>query len=495
MLPLVVVIPIGIAFLISFLGKYYKKLSDILATVACISLAILSFLIFYELRTMNYEPLVYKIGGWLPSIGISMVVDGLTAVMLIVVNVIALISVLFSVSYMEKYTDKWKYYALFMMMLTSMNGLIVTGDIFNMYVFLELGTISSCVLIAFGTEQDELEASFKYMVLGTVASTFILLGIAILYSYYSTLNMSDISLAVSKGSSTIVITFLTLLFVVGFGLKAAIVPFHAWLPDAHPSAPAPISAMLSGVLIKSLGVYALVRILFNVLGVVGSNILIILGVISMVVGGFLAIYQKDLKRMLAYSTVSQVGYIVFAFGLGTPLGIFAGLFHLINHAFAKFLLFLNAGAVVYATDERNMENLGGLREKMPVTAATSLVGSMSISGVPPFGGFWSKLFIILAAVQAKEFTAAVIAILISIITLSYYLKLQKQTFYGKLSERWQDVKEVPLTMCIAMIIPAVICAGLGLLLLPQIKIVFLDPAVGVLANGLEYGSIVLQNIK
>jgi len=269
MIPLFVIIPLATAFIISLAGKFYKSISDILANLACFILVVLSFLVFYILYLLDYMPLVYKVGGWIPPIGISMVVDGLTIVILLVVNIVALMSVVFSISYMEKYTDKTKYYTLFMLMLAGMNGVVITGDMFNLYVFLEIGAIASYALVAFGTEHEELEASFKYMVLGSVASLFILLGIAILYSYTSTLNMADISQIIIVNRNPVVIGFTSVLFLVGFGLKSAIVPFHAWLPDAHPSAPAPISAMLSGVLIKSLGVYALIRIIFNVLGVDG----------------------------------------------------------------------------------------------------------------------------------------------------------------------------------------------------------------------------------
>ena len=189
---------------------------------------------------------------------------------------------------MEKYTAKDKFYTLFLLMLAGMNGVIITGDMFNLYVFLEIAAVSSYALVAFGTEHEELEASFKYMVMGCIASSFILLGIGFLYSFTSTLNMADIShVLVQKGKSNIV-PFVSALFLTGFGLKAALVPFHWWLPDAHPSAPAPISAMLSGVLIKVLGIYALVRILFNVLGLGDAKsvlyILMILGTASMIIG-------------------------------------------------------------------------------------------------------------------------------------------------------------------------------------------------------------------
>ncbi|GAI38463.1 unnamed protein product, partial [marine sediment metagenome] len=177
-----------------------------------------------------------------------MVMDGLTSFMLVTVNLIAFLVTIYSISYMEKYTAKDKFYTLFLLMLAGMNGVIITGDMFNLFVFLEIAAISSYALVAFGTEHEELEASFKYAVMGCLASSFILLGIALLYSFTSTLNMADISRTLIERGDNKIIFFVSTLFLMGFGLKAALVPFHWWLPDAHPSAPAPISAMLSGVL-------------------------------------------------------------------------------------------------------------------------------------------------------------------------------------------------------------------------------------------------------
>ena len=185
--------------------------------------------------------------------------------MLLVVNLVAFLVAFYSISYMEKFTDKPRFYCLFLLMVAGMNGVILSGDMFNIYVFLEIAAISSYALVAFGTEKDELEAAFKYQVLGTVASCMILLGIAILYSLTGTLNMADIANVLAKNPSPNILIMVTGLFIMGFGLKAALVPFHAWLPDAHPSAPAPVSAMLSGVLIKALGIYAMIRILFNII--------------------------------------------------------------------------------------------------------------------------------------------------------------------------------------------------------------------------------------
>jgi multicomponent Na+:H+ antiporter subunit D len=274
------------------------------------------------------------------------------------------------------------------------------------------------------------------------------------------------------------------LFLAGFGLKAAIAPFHAWLPDAHSSAPSPVSAVLSGVFIKTLGIYAMCRVFFNVLGPSGGLLwaLMMLGTLSMAAGALLAIAQTDIKRMFAYSSISQIGYIAFALGIGTPLAVFGALFHLFNHAVFKSLLFFNAGAIEYCTGERSLDRLGGLNKKLPVTGWTSLAASMGISGIPPLAGFWSKLIIIIAAVQAGHFILALIAVLASIITLAYYMKFQSFAFLGGLNEAWTNIKEAPLGMKLPMLILALMCLAGGLLLVGSFRS-FLDSAVNVLLSG------------
>ncbi len=494
MLPLFVIIPLGAAFLISLLGKKIEKIPDVLANSATLILLALSLHSFVLVKA--YKTLVYKVGGWIPPIGICMVLDGLASFMLITVNLVSFFVAVYSVNYMRRYTDKWKFYTLLMLMLAGMNGIIITGDLFNLFVFLEIASIASYALVAFGTEAEELEASFKYAIMGSVASSFILLGIAMLYSYTSTLNMADMANILTQKSQTGILPFVSVLFLMGFGLKAALVPFHAWLPDAHPSAPAPISAMLSGVLIKVLGVYAMMRIFFNVLGVsqAVSSIIIFLGVVSMLIGVFLALAQWDFKRLLAYHSVSQIGYVILGLGLGTPFGILGGLFHLFNHSVFKSLLFLNSGAVVYALHTRDLQDMSGLRQRMPVTANTNLVASMSIAGIPPFNGFWSKLMIILGCIQTGRFGYALCAVAASLLTLASFMKVQKYAFFGKLNEKWETVKEVPLAMRFSMIGLAVICMAGGILILPVFK-PFLQLAVDVLMAGREYAQAVFAAVR
>jgi multicomponent Na+:H+ antiporter subunit D len=243
-------------------------------------------------------------------------------------------------------------------------------------------------------------------------------------------------------------------------------------------------------------VYAISRIFFNILGITDKvlEVFIALGIISMVVGAFLAASQNDIKRMLAYSTISQIGYIIFALGIGTPLAILGGIFHLFNHAIAKSLLFLNAGSIEHATGRRELDKLGALNSKLSFTSNTNLIGAMSISGIPPFAGFWSKLIIIIAAIQAGYVWLSAVAIVVSIVTLVYYLKFQNAIFFGRLQEYKNGIKESSLTMKLAVVVLAFICLSGGLLLLPEAK-VFLTQAVDVLVSGIKYKDSILGALK
>ena len=490
LVPWVIALPLGMGFLLPLVPKRRRRVADLLANLTMLA-------VVYMAVSLIGDRAVYQVGGWAPPIGINLVLDGLSALMLLVVAVVSLGATLFSVRYMDLYTGRPKYYSLFLLMVAGMNGAILSGDLFNLYVFLEIAAIASYALVAFGCEEKELEASFKYAVLGSVASGFILLGIALMYSMFGTLNMAHMSrklaVAGAVGAGHQVATFSLLLFIAGLGLKAALVPFHAWLPDAHPSAPAPISAMLSGVLIKAIGVYALVRVAFDVFGLTPqlSMTLMVLGSLSMLVGVFLAIGQWDYKRLLAYHSISQIGYVMLGIGLATPLGIVGGLFHLVNHAIFKSLLFLTAGAVEYRTGTRQLQEMGGLARRMPVTANTSLVASMSIAGVPPFNGFVSKLIIILACVQAGRYGFAACAVLVSVLTLASFMKVQKYAFFGTLKARWEHLREVPVLMCASMVLMAVLCLASSLLILPGVRKATLDSAQEALSNRRQYVTSVL----
>lgn len=502
LIPLFVAVPLAGAFLIMIAGRFIRHFDKILASLLLLFLVLLSF---YFLFNTGENVFVYKVGGWEPvnsvPIGIYLVLDAFTVIVLTVINLIGFLSVFYSISYISRYTSENYFYALFCLMVAGMNGVVISGDLFNIFVFLEISAISSYALVAFGVEKDELEATFKYQVLGGLASFLILFGIGFIYWKTKTLNIADVRMVLSNGHDNKYFLLVQILLLSGFGLKAAIIPFHAWLPDAHSSAPSPISAMLSGVLIKAVGIYVIIRLFFNMFAITeGLSVLITtLGTLSMVVGVFLAIGQWDIKRLLAYHSISQMGYVVLSTGIGmlliargikyevAALAIAGGIFHLINHAAFKGLLFLNAGAIEYSTGTRNLNEMGGLAKAMPVTSATSFVASLSISGIPPFNGFFSKLIIIIAAIMAHFYLLAALAALVSIITLASFMKFQRYAFYNSNPDvKLSSVKEVPLPMIFSMVILALVCIILSLLALPGIREAILTPAADILMDPSKY---------
>lgn len=504
LIPLFIIIPLATAFIIPIIGKMTNYFAKSITPIILFILCFLSISLLF-----SSEQGSYIVGGWQPvddiPIGIYLVLDGFSKIVLCIISLIGFLVSFYSVAYISKYTSENNFYALFCLMIAGMNGVVLSGDIFNLFVFLEVSVIASYALVAFGVGKNELEASFKYQVLGNIASFLILISIALLYWQTKTLNIADISDVLQTKDDSVFLLFTQILLIAGFGLKAAIIPFHAWLPDAHSSAPSPVSAMLSGVLIKAVGVYVLIRLFFNMfvfnyeIGVA----ITVLGTLSMIIGSLLAINQWDIKRLLAYSSISQIGYIILGFGIGmmvlsrggkesvAVLAIAGSLFHMVNHSVFKGLLFLTAGAVEYRTNTRDMNQLGGLSENMPITSTASLGASLSISGIPPFNGFFSKLIIIIAAIQAKFYLLALLAVIVSIITLAYFLKFQKSVFYGK-NKNFKNIKEVPFAMSFSMIVLVILCIGLSVLAIPSVREVVLDQAVNSLIHMDKYINLVMH---
>lgn len=506
LIPLFVGIPLAGAFLTMILGYIKRNACKYFTTVILLLLASLSIVSLINIHSFAD---VYKVGGWEPvngiPIGIYMVLDCFSIIVLCIINLIGFLASFYSISYIKRYTSEHYYYSLFCLIIAGMNGVVLSGDIFNIFVFLEVSVISSYALVAFGVGKQELEASFKYQMLGDIALFLILVSIGLIYWHTKTLNMADIREIFRSGYDRNFYFFTQLLILSGFGIKAAIIPFHAWLPDAHSSAPSPISAMLSGVLIKAAGIYIIIRLSFNMFVITREIgiILMSLGTLSMAGGVVLAIGQWDIKRLLAYHSISQMGYVIMSMGIGMTLlakgikyevavlAVTGGLFHLINHAVFKSLLFLNAGAIEYRTATRNLRKMGGLSRLMPVTSSTSFIASMSISGVPPFNGFFSKLIIIIAAVLAGYYLLAIFAVIVSILTLASFLKFQKYAFFRSTgSNKTGEIKEVPAPMMISMIILGLMCIGLSLLVIPILRENILIPAVRVLVDPDYYSSLV-----
>lgn len=348
--------------------------------------------------------------------------------------------------------------------LTGMNGVVLAGDLFSLYVFLEITAVASYILIAAEKGANAFEGAFKYLIMSAVATALILSAIALLMLTAGDLSYANIKLAVNFSPHSHIVLAAVAMLSVGLLIKGGLIPFHGWLPDAYSAAPAAISVLLAGIVTKTTGVYTLLRIFTSVIVLTPSveNLLLFVGAASMLVGALAALGQSDFKRMLAYSSISQVGYMALGLGAGTALGIAGAIFHLFNHAIFKSLLFVNAAAVEQQTGTRDMNRLGGLAEKMPVTGGTSAIAFLSTAGIPPLAGFWSKLIIIVALWQTGHTAYACLAILASLLTLAYFLSMQRRVFFGKLVAGFESLKEANAWILIPACVLALITIGIGI---------------------------------
>lgn len=466
------------AFLIALFWKKSKKISGI----ACLSFSILVLICVFILRKVVVlnERIIYYVGGWKIPLGITLMVDFLSLIFLIVLNFILPVICWFSLTYIEKYVKSSYFYILFSLISAGLNGILISMDFFNIYVFLEISSIASYILVAFGLKTEQLEASLKYTMLGFIGSTFILIGIGLILGKTGTLNIADF-MVVAKDMDKIELWFIVGLLISGFALKAGLFPFHFWLPDAHSLAPSPVSALLSGLFIKVAGLYPLLRITSNIFTMFteGKILMIGLGLSSMIFGSLMAIDQTNIKRTYAYSSISQMGYCAVAAGIGGYWGYLGAILHFIFHSLSKTLLFLNSGAIENKYKTTKIDELKGLEDKMPYTTATGFIGMLSISGIPPFGCFWSKLIIIISAIKSHYYGIAFICICVSIITLGYFLKLGRNIFYSK--DENTETGEVGFNLLMPMVLLSILIFFSGFVFSSPLKI-YIDKAVSVLEN-------------
>ena len=424
----------------------------------------------------NGEIIAYWMGGRVPAggyaIGIALEVDALSLFFALLVSVAVFVSGVYSIQYMRHDDNEREYYTLFLMLGGGVMGLVLSGDLFNMFIMVEILTFAAVALTAFrNTAKGALEAAFKYLVVGSIGSTCILVGTSMLYAQAHTLNLAQLAQVIPGNLNTATKVAFALLFV-GFGTKAFIVPFHPLAADAHGAAPASISVMISGVLTKS-GIYGIIRLTYFLFQTMNLGtmqfLLVFIGSLSMFVCVTMALAQHDFKRLLAFHSISQIGYVLTAVGLCTALGVSAGLYHAMNHTLFKGLLFLAAGAVLHETGTTDLGKLGGLSKKMPHTTVLFLIGAFSISGIPPFNGFASKWMIYQATYQkAVEsgnigfLLVTIIALVTSVLTLASFVKVSQSVFFGQLPKELENVKEVPFGMRFAMAIFALLCVLTGL---------------------------------
>jgi len=396
--------------------------------------------------------------------GACLDIDMLSIFMALIYVMIGLLAAAYSVKYMERDTGLTEYYTLLLGMVAGMMGVTFAGDFFTLFVFWELMSLTSYALVAFRKERwAPIEAGFKYLIMSAAGGATILLAMSFLYGMTGTLNFADIATGLGSVASNEWLFVTLTLIIVGFGVKAAIVPFHTWLPDAHPEAPAPISALLSGVLVPT-GAYALIRVLLLVFGSIQSvwqMTLLVFAVLTMFVGNLMALLQDDIKRLLAFSTIAQMGYILFGFSIASQQGLTGSLFHIMNHAIMKSLLFLCAGAFVHQVGTRDLRKLEGIRQTMPVTSMLLAIGAVAIAAIPPLNGFWSEWMIVLAGIEAEMLPYSALMIINILLSVAYYLRLIYVIVLKEPTPVSKKATEVPLSMLIPIIILAALCIIIG----------------------------------
>lgn len=416
------------AVLAALAGEWRPQLARAIALAAVLTSTALAFVGL--LHVLDHGPIVNQLGGWPPPIGIEYVFDSLSAYIALVVGIIGSFVVAYPprAGFGIELRPRVPLYPLVLLLLGGLMGVTVTGDLFHLFVFLEIYAIASYALVSLGGPRASF-ASLRYLIFGTIGSGLYLLGVGFLYFMTGSLNMADVSslLVGLEGNETVLAALA--LIVVGLGVKMALFPMHVWLPEAHSYAPPAVAALLAAVQVK-VAAYALIRILYGVFGVDWvtvqvpvTELLTWFGAAGVVVGSVMAIRQRDLKRLLAYSTVAQLGYLGIGIGLGSQLAIVAALFQVLSHAVMKSCLFFIAGGIIDRTGIKDISRLAGLGRRMPVMGAALTVAGVAMVGLPPTAGFFAKWYLLLASLEQGSPLIAVVIAASSLLTLRYVLRL------------------------------------------------------------------------
>ncbi|MFP3983282.1 MAG: monovalent cation/H+ antiporter subunit D family protein [Desulfurivibrionaceae bacterium] len=470
---IIITAPLLGAFLVNIAGLFgFKRVSCLLLTAAVLFLA-LAASIGTLFQVMENGVISYRLGGWPPPFGIEYVIDHLNALVLVVVNAVSLITVIFSGRSVKKEIPSHKiplFYSILILLVTGLSGITITGDAFNLYVLLEISALTGYALIAVGRNRA-LMASFNYLMLGTIGASLYLLGTGHLYIMTGSLNMGDLSVILTDlyGSRAILIALFLIL--VGTWIKMALFPLHTWLPNSYTYAPTATSC-IAAPLVTKVSVYIMLRAMFsiftpeyvyNYLNI--SGLIIWVSVIAIVAGSLLALAQKDLKKMLTYLIVAEVGYMVGGAWLANSLGLTGTILHILNDALMTLCLFMAAATIAYRTGNLGLENLGGLYRKMPFTMAAFTIGALSMIGVPPTAGFFSKWYLILGAIDAGQWGYMAALIFSSLVNAILFFRIFEIAVFEKAPEEGHERKrfaEAPLSMVAPLWIVAVSLIVVGI---------------------------------
>ncbi|HEB78894.1 MAG TPA: monovalent cation/H+ antiporter subunit D family protein [Rhodospirillales bacterium] len=410
-------------------------------------------------QVLESGPISYEIGGWAAPFGIEYRVDMISAFVLVIVSAIGSAIMLFarhSVASEIRRERIYLFYAMYLLCLSGLLGIAITGDTFNLFVFLEISSLSSYVLISLGQDKRALTAAFRYLVMGAIGATFYIIGVGLMYMMTGTLNIADLAVRLPAVASTTTILAALAFLTVGISLKLALFPLHAWLPGAYAYAPSMVTAFMAATATK-VAVYILIRILFTIFGGVdvmaGMHVGVILtglAVIAMFAASTTAIFQPNLKRMLAYSSVAQIGYIILGISFASETGLAGGIIHLFNHAVTKSALFMVMGCVVLRVGSVNIRAFDGLGARMPLTMAAFVIAGLSLIGIPLTVGFISKWYLILAALEKGWWPIAVVVVLSSLLAVIYVWRVVEAAYFRPAAADAPEISEAPASMLIAL---------------------------------------------
>jgi len=448
-------------------GRRHRLAWPTIALVILIGLSISIFNIFAVIDAG--KPIHYYMGEWVPPIGIEYVLDHLSAFVMFVLNVVAFLVIIHAKDIVrhEMPGKEVPYYGLISLMLAGFNGIVVTGDMFNLYVFLEICSLAVYGLIAAG-EKKSLVASFRYLVMGTLGACFYLLGVGFLYLTAGSLNMADMKAIMpyiyNHPTTIIALAFMAL----GMALKMALFPLHGWLPDSYTHAPSTSSAIIAPTGTK-VGSYVLIRILFFIFGIKFisemlpvAHIIAWMGAIAIIYGSVVAIAQKELKRMLAYSSVAQVGYIGLGIGLANPLGLIGAVLHILNHAFMKACLFLVAGNLRFKIGHSMISKFNhSIRKRMPWTMAAFTIAALSMVGLPPMAGFFSKWYLVMGTIKNSNWIFLAVVLISSLLNAVYFFRVLEKVYMKPLnsgSPEESDENTKPTEVGLQMLVPTLVLA-------------------------------------
>jgi len=472
---LIVIIPLFTALTGFLLGLIHRRLSWFISVIGLFFTALSSF---YLLRqVINYGPQQYKLGNWMPPYGIEYVVDHLNAIVLLMIALVAFLVAIYSKASIEKElpTKMPGFYTLFTLFSAGLLGITITGDAFNVYVLLEIAALTGYGLLAIGGGKRAYLSTFNYLIMGSIGACFYLLGVGYIFIKTGTLNINDIQSLIPLMLESKAILAGFCFIIVGIFVKMAFFPLHGWLPNVYTYAPSAASALIAPLMTK-VSVYALIRVMFFMFSanyvftiLKWSSVIIWLAVIAIIMGSLFALAQRNIKKMLSYLIVAEIGYMVGGIFIGNSLGLTGAIYHIIADGFMTAALFMIVGAIVYKTGSSDLSAMKGLFKKMPITMSAFCLAAFSMIGIPPTCGFVSKWYLISGAYQAGQWAFIIALILSSLMNAFLFFRIIETAFFEATPEETPDVhgspkvSEAPVTMLVPIVVTSLILILLGLL--------------------------------